>query len=155
MLSCTEFVPLYSELFKFLDKKEGKDGVMRYWEHISDTYVRDLLGRCVEKEGLKGCWTYWKKSLNEEACDFKMTFDEENNDFSIYMSNCPSRAIINKLSYMKPYKDYCGHCAVLYSRVLKEYGIEMYFSDYSKVLECQCIERYRKIETKNKSEVNV
>ena len=96
MISCTEFVLLYSELFKFIDKKEGKDGVMKYWEYISDTYVADLLGKAVEKEGLKGCWDYWSKSLNEEACDFKMTLDEENNDFSIYMSGCPSKKLINE-----------------------------------------------------------
>lgn len=148
MLSCTEFIPLYSELFKYLDKKEGKDGVVRYWEYISDTYVKDLLGKAVEKEGLKGCWTYWSKSLNEEACDFKMTLDEEKQDFSIYMSGCPSRAIINKLAYMEPYEDYCGHCAVLYSRVLKEYGIEAHDCDYSKVSECKCEEHYGRVPKK-------
>ena len=145
MLSCTEFIPLYSELFKFLDEKEGKQGVVKYWEYISDTYVQDLLGKCVEKDGLKGCWNYWSKSLNEEACDFKMELDEENNVFSIYMHGCPSRAIINKLSYMKPYEDYCGHCAVLYDRVLRKYGIELFKLDYNKVSECKCEEHYRKI----------
>lgn len=145
MVSCTEFIPLYSELFKFLDEKEGKQGVVKYWEYISDTYVQDLLGKCVEKDGLKGCWNYWSKSLNEEACDFKMELDEENNMFSIYMYGCPSRAIINKLAYMEPYEDYCGHCAVLYDRVLRKYGIELVNCDYSKVSECKCEEHYRKI----------
>lgn len=145
MISCTEFVLLYSELFKFIDKKEGRDGVMKYWEYISDTYVADLLGKAVEKEGLKGCWNYWSKSLNEEACDFKMTLDEENNDFSIYMSGCPSKKLINEHAYMQPYEDYCGHCAILYDRVLRNYGIEMYDHDYSKVKDCKCVEHYRRM----------
>ena len=138
MLSCTEFIPVYSELFKYLEKKEGKEAVLKYWEYISDTYVQDLLGKCVEEEGIKGCWTYWAKSLNEEACDFKMELDEENGEFSIFMYGCPSRGIINKLSYMEPYEDYCGHCLVLYDRVLRKYGIELSRYDYSKVSECKC-----------------
>lgn len=149
MLSCTEFVLLYSELFKFIDDKEGKDGVNKYWEYISDTYVADLLGKAVEKEGLKGCWTYWNKSLNEEACDFKMTLDEDSNDFSIYMSGCPSKKLINEHGYMKPYKNYCGHCEVLYDRVLRRYGIELYDHDYSNVATCKCVEHYRKMLVKN------
>ena len=145
MVSCTEFIPLYSELFKFLEKKGGKEEVLKYWNYISDKYVEPRLGEEVKKYGLKGCWTYWNKSLNEEACDFTMTYDEEKNYFEIDMKGCPSRGMINKLDYMAPYPDYCEHCAVLYSRVLKRYGIESFDCDYSKVAECKCIERYREI----------
>ena len=81
MISCTEFIPLYSELFKYLEEKGGKAEVINYWEHISDEYVVPSLGKEIEKHGLKGCWNYWSKSLNEEACDFTMTCDEENNYF--------------------------------------------------------------------------
>ena len=145
MVSCTEFIPLYSELFKWLDKKGGKEEVLKYWNYISDKYVEPRLGEEVKKHGLKGCWNYWNKSLNEEACDFTMTYDEEKNYFEIDMKGCPSRGMINKLSYMEPYEDYCGHCKVLYSRVLERYGIEPFDSDYSKVDKCQCLEKYRKI----------
>ena len=143
MISCTEFIPLYSELFKFLDKKGGKKEVLKYWEYISDEYVEPRLGEEVRKNGLKGCWNYWNVSLNEEACDFKMILDEEEGVFSIYMEGCPSRGMINQLSYMKPYEDYCGHCAVLYDRVLRKYGIQAVNCDYSKVNECKCIEHYK------------
>ena len=30
MISCTEFIPLYSEFFKYLDKDGGHDAVMEY-----------------------------------------------------------------------------------------------------------------------------
>ena len=58
------------------------------------------------------------------------------------MSGCPSRGLINKLSYMKPYTNYCDHCAVLYDRVLRKYGIEMYEKDFSKVNDCKCVLRF-------------
>ena len=31
MISCTEFIPLYSEFFKFLEKRGGYDEVLRYY----------------------------------------------------------------------------------------------------------------------------
>ena len=125
MISCTEFIPLYSELFKYLEKKEGYDGVLRYWEEISDKYVEPRLGEEIKKNGLKGCWNYWNKSLNEEACDFTMEYDEEKEFFRITMRGCPSKGMLLKLGYTNPYPKYCKHCDVLYSRCAKKYGIEI------------------------------
>ena len=31
MISCTEFIPAYSELFKFIDRKSGRQAVYDYW----------------------------------------------------------------------------------------------------------------------------
>ncbi len=125
MVSCTEFIPLYSELFKYLEKRGGKQEVIEYWNYISDTFVQPRLGEEIEKAGLKGCWNYWNKSLNEEACDFTMTYDEAKEYFEIDMRGCPSRGMLNKLGYTDPYYDYCEHCDVLYSRVAKKYGIKI------------------------------
>lgn len=143
MISCTEFIPLYSELFKYLEELGGHEEVVRYWEYISDTYVAELLGSAVSGKGLRGCWEYWAKSLNEEACDFHMELDEPAGTFSIDMRYCPSRGMLNSLGHMEPYYDYCGHCAVLYSRQLRKYGITADSFDMSRVDEAGCFERYR------------
>ncbi len=125
MVSCTEFIPLYSELFKFLEEKGGPSAVMTYWEHISDNYVEPRLGEEIKKAGLRGCYEYWSKSLNEEACDFRMEYDEAKNFFEIDMKGCPSKGMLLKLGYTEPYENYCGHCDVLYSRCAARYGIEI------------------------------
>jgi len=143
MISCTEFIPLYSELFKYLEDLGGHDEVVRYWEYISDTYVSDLLGKEVAGKGIRGCWDYWAKSLNEEACDFRMEMDEKEGTFSIDMRYCPSRGRLNDYEHIEPYHDYCGHCALLYSRQLLKYGIVMEEFDMSKISEAKCFERYR------------
>lgn len=143
MISCTEFIPLYSELFKYLEDLGGHDEVVRYWEYISDTYVADLLGKEVAGKGIRGCWDYWAKSLNEEACDFRMEMDEKEGTFSIDMRYCPSRGRLNEYKHIEPYYDYCGHCAILYSRQLKKYGIVNEEFDMSKISEAKCSERYR------------
>ena len=123
MVSCTEFIPLYSELFKYLEEKGGHDEVMKYWEHISDVYVQPRLGEHVKEKGIAGCWDYWSHSLNEEAADFVMEFDEDEKTFTIDMKHCPSKGMLDSFDWFEPYHDYCGHCAVLYSRVLEKYGI--------------------------------
>ncbi len=138
MISCTEFIPLYSELFKYLENVGGHDEVVRYWEYISDTYVADLLGKEVTEKGIRGCWDYWSKSLNEEACDFHMELDEAKGFFSIDLRNCPSKGRLNSYTHMSPYHDYCGHCALLYERQLKKYGITNAGSDYSNVDNACC-----------------
>ena len=121
MISCTEFIPAYSELFKFLEARGGREEVMRFWEHLSDAFLTNLR-ECVEKEGLAGCYTYWSHTLNEEAADFTMTLDEEEGVFTIDMHHCPSMGKLLKMKHIEPYHDYCGHCDVLYRRVLEPLG---------------------------------
>ena len=137
MISCTEFIFAYSELFKFLEKKGGEAEVKKYWEHISDTYVSDRLGECVEKEGLRGCFTYWSRSLSEEAADFRIEYDPDKKEFTLDMFICPSRKMLNEHPEMKPYHNYCGHCYTLYARVVERYGMS-YDIDFSKVDEAKC-----------------
>ena len=145
MISCTEFIPLYSELFKYLEELGGHDEVVRYWEHISDTYVAGHLGEEVKENGIRGCWNYWSKSLSEEACDVKMILDEDEESFTIDMRWCPSRGMLNSLEHMDPYYDYCGHCALLYSRQLAKYGIGYEEIDMSNLDKAMCHTKYFKI----------
>ena len=123
MVSCTEFIPLYSELFKYIEDKSDHDAVVRYWHEIAEKYVRQRLGGLVAEKGMAGCWEYWSHSLNEEAADFIMEYDDEENTFSIHMRHCPSAGMLNEMEHMEPYHDYCGHCVELYPPILKEYGI--------------------------------
>ena len=148
MISCTEFIPLYSELFKYLEKKGGKEAVITYWEHISDEYVEPRLGEAIRRKGgLGGCYEYWSVSLNEEACDFRMEYDEEKNFFEIDMKGCPSKGMLLELGYTDPYEDYCGHCDVLYKRCAARHGIEI-VGDFSECDKAKCKFRGRSIEKK-------
>ncbi len=138
MISCTEFIPSYSELFKYLEELGGYDAVLTYWNENSDTNLAEMLGKKVDGKGIRGCWDYWSKSLNEEACDFRMELDEVEGTFSIDMRKCPSRGMLNSLTYMEPYYDYCKHCEVIYARQLEKYGILPHISDWSRIDKAQC-----------------
>ena len=122
MISCTEFIPAYSELFKYIEEREGHKGVHDYWNYISDNYVKERLGALVSEKGIMGCWEYWNKSLNEEACDFTMSVDGQAGTFNIDMRWCPSKGRLLEYKHFAPYNNYCGHCDVLYRRVLEPLG---------------------------------
>jgi hypothetical protein len=126
MITCTDFIPAYSELFKFLHKRGGKRAVEKYWNYLSDKYLINLK-KLVKKHGLKGCWLYWNGTLNEEAADFTMELNGAEGFFSIKMHKCPSKSRLMKAKHIKPYSDYCCHCNVLYRRVLERLGYEYTF----------------------------
>ena len=126
MISCTEFIPAYSELFKYLKKTDGKQAVVNFWEYLSDNFLTNLKS-LVEQNGIRGCWEYWKKTLNEEAADFTMELDEDKGEFRITMHNCPSKGRLLECKQIELYRDYCEHCDLLYRRVLEPLGYEYQF----------------------------
>ena len=143
MISCTEFIPLYSEFFKFLEKIGGKNAVLEYWNHISDTSIGDktnpnsLAYKCDRLGGFDGAIAYWNHTLTEEACDLFEIKDGNKKLRYLHMHHCPSRGMLNELKHITPYHDYCSHCKVIYSRVLNKYGVT-YIQDNSKVDNAEC-----------------
>ena len=143
MISCTEFIPLYSEFFKFLEKRGGKDAVMNYWIHISDTSIGDrtnpnsLAYKCERLGGYEGAKAYWGHTLTEEACDLYEITNDKLKYYYSHMRHCPSRGMLNEICHIEPYHDYCEHCKVIYSRVLQRYGI-IYERDHSKIDRAEC-----------------
>ncbi|HYF51052.1 MAG TPA: hypothetical protein VEJ63_16685 [Planctomycetota bacterium] len=123
MISCRDFIPAYSELFKFLENRGGPQAVNDFWCFLSDRFLGNL-NDYVASNGIKGCWMYWSHTLNEEACDFTMELNEEEGWFRIFLHECPSMKRLITTDHIEPYHDYCKHCDVLYDRVLKNYGFE-------------------------------
>lgn len=122
MISCIEFIPAYSEGFKFLEEKTSQTEPEKFWSWLSGFYLSDTLDRLVAEEGLEGCFKYWAHSLNEEAAGFKMTLNEIKGEFTIEMHKCPSKAMLIEMNHLEPYHSYCAHCASLYRPVVEKYG---------------------------------
>lgn len=121
MISCTEFIPAYSEMFSYLHERGGKSEVVRFWESLSDAFLNNLRDLAASK-GLAGCYEYWSRTLTEEAADFRMTLDEKAGEFRIDMRYCPSMGRLLETKHLTPYPEYCQHCDVLYRRVLEPLG---------------------------------
>ena len=143
MISCTEFIPAYSELFKYIEDIDSYDAVKAYWKYISDGSVRNNLGKLVQEHGVEGCWIYWSKNLTEEACDVRIEYDEDNEVFTIDMRRCPSKGHLLDYPHIEPYHDYCGHCDALYRPVLEDLGLGS-DDDYSRVDKAQCMLKFYK-----------
>lgn len=114
MISCTEFISSYSELFSYLEDKYGRDEVNRFWAYLFQPDGKGIpLIRFVEQEGIRGCYSYWAGSLNEEAADFTMYLNEKRGFFMLDMHRCPSKGRLLKLKEeigIVPYHEYCLHC---------------------------------------------
>ena len=143
MISCTEFIPLYSEFFKFLEKNGGQAAVMEYWEYLSDRNIGDktnpnsLASFCERLGGFEGARAYWTHTLTEEACDLYRIYEPEKRYIFDHLRHCPSRGMLNSLEHITPYHNYCEHCMVIYQRVLDKYGI-VYERDHSKIDNAEC-----------------
>ncbi len=144
MISCTEFIPLYSEFFKYLEAQNGPDAVMEYWYHISDNSIGDKtnphsLASFIERsdDPFEGAVNYWRHTLTEEACDLFCVIDHEKKQRYSHMRHCPSRGMLNALEHVEPYHNYCEHCNVIYQRVLDNYGVQMDM-DFSKIDNAEC-----------------
>ena len=139
MISCVEFIPAYSEMFTFLEKKGGVQAVQEYWDYFADHLMGSVdLKEMVEKHGLKGCWIYWNHTLNEEACDLYMEYDDQAQEFRIDMYRCPSKGQLIDYPHVEPYHNYCGHCSSIYARILEPLGYEC-ITDHSEVDKARCV----------------
>lgn len=114
MISCTEFIPAYSELFTFLEEKHGRAEVDRFWKYLFEPDGKGIpLINFVQEAGIRGCWNYWAGTLNEEAADFTMYLNEKAGWYMNVMHHCPSKGRLLELKDsigITPYHDYCLHC---------------------------------------------
>jgi len=141
MISCTEFIPAYSELFTYLEDNHGADEVRRFWDFLfkPDGKKGIPLINHIQEEGIRGCWTYWTHSLNEEAADFTMYLNEKAGWYMMEMHRCPSKGRLLDLEKsigIKPYRDYCLHCD--YYRVAVEQVGLKYIYNFNGIHKAAC-----------------
>jgi hypothetical protein len=130
MISCTEFIWVYSELFRYLEEKGGKDKVIEFWQGISDNFLQNLRDH-IERDGLRGMYDYWTHTLTEEGGRHHLTLRDDM--FVIDMQECPSAKLIHEGGRVTPYAAYCEHCQWLYPPLIREYGYEV---DYE-IISCE------------------
>ena len=140
MISCTEFIPAYSELFSYLDDKYGRDEVDAFWEYLFKPTGDGIpLINFVKREGIRGCYSYWAGTLNEEAASFTMYLNEKRGFFYLAMHKCPSKGRLLSLKDkigIEPYKDYCLHCDH-YRAAIEKVGLK-YLYNFEGVNHASC-----------------
>ena len=140
MISCTEFIPAYSELFTFLAKTRGRAEVDTFWAYLFEPDGKGIsLINFVKKEGIRGCYTYWSGSLNEEAADFSMYVNEKRGFFLLDMHRCPSKGRLLQLKEtdgVTPFPEYCLHCDY-YRHAVEKIGLK-YIYNFSGMDKAAC-----------------
>ena len=140
MISCTEFIPAYSELFTYLEDKHGRDEVTKFWHYLFEPDGKGIpLINFVQREGIRGCWSYWAGTLNEEAADFSMYLNEKGGWYYNIMHHCPSKGRLLELEEqigIKPYHDYCLHCD-MYRKACEKVGLH-YIYNFQNVDHAAC-----------------
>ena len=111
----------YSELFKYIEQHHGEDGVMKFWEALSDEFLENLRTLVAEK-GIQGMLEYWTHTLGEEGALHDMWATDDT--FCIEMYRCPSVGILRRATHMERYPKYCLHCDTLYRRIIEQYGFD-------------------------------
>lgn len=139
MISCTEFILAYNELFKYLEEKGGREVLEDFWRQISDEYLFNL-DELVRTKGIKGMEEYWGHTLTEEAAKARIYADMD--EFRIEMEECPSVKRLNESGVVKS-PSYCYHCDTLYRRIMEKYGFE-YKLDFIDMDKGVCRIRIRK-----------
>ncbi|NPV54875.1 MAG: hypothetical protein HPY71_15395 [Firmicutes bacterium] len=118
MISCTEFILAYNEIFKFLKELGGQPALDDFWRNISQKYLLNL-EELVSRDGIRGMEAYWRHTLEEEAADYEMTVTDDT--FLIDMKQCPSVDLLNR-SGVEKCDSYCAHCEALYEPIIERYG---------------------------------
>ena len=119
MISCSETILAYNELFSFLHKRHGKEAVVKFWKGVSDDFLGNLR-KLVKEKGINGMREYWGRTLKEEKAKYKIEHGPD--FFGIEICRCPSVGLLRRHKRIKKYHDYCKHCDTLYRRIIEDYG---------------------------------
>ena len=126
MISCTEFILSYNELFAFLDKCYGREEVDKLWDFLFKPTGKGIpLINFVRKDGVKGCIDYWTGTLTEESSEVTFIYNLEEGWFVTQMHHCPSKGRLldfQETLGIEPYPHYCDHCDY-YRAALEEEGL--------------------------------
>ncbi len=142
MISCTDFIPLYNEFFKYIDARGGYEAVQRYWTAITEKGCNDptnpnSLRSFLEREpGFWGAVHYWEHTLSEESSDVIKIYDLEKKTIAAHMRRCPSKGHLLDYPHITPYEHYCEHCWI-YKPVLNMFGLDT-VRDHSAVDKGEC-----------------
>ena len=126
MISCTEFILSYNELFAFLDRKYGRQEVDKLWDFLFKPTGKGIpLIHFARRDGVKGCIDYWTGTLTEESSEVTFVYNLEEGWFVTKMHRCPSKGRLLEFKEslgIEPYPHYCDHCDY-YRAALEEVGL--------------------------------
>lgn len=105
MIPSDHFVRFYNEVFRALYER-GREHLVAYWEELGRLQTEELT-ESFRRGGLRACYDYWKRIVEEENCEADLKLTDEY--FEFRMKKCPSlsKAFDNDAGV---FELYCDHC---------------------------------------------
>ncbi|QDS99296.1 hypothetical protein [Adhaeretor mobilis] len=135
MLGCQDFCGYYDWTFRYLRRKFGEQALKKYWAEAiaSDSQAHYLASG--EQAGLRGLYSSWSKSGEDEHCDWSVTLDEEKNVLRLDMHECPSKGFLLQ-NDLNSDEDYCDHCIGWIGPALTQIGVEVSGHEHNHCGQC-------------------
>jgi len=114
MVTTDLFIKVYDATFAWINEQLGYGSLVSYWKYIAPYVLSDLKEKA-EKEGVWGCFSYWKHTLSSEGLDYLIEYRGKEK-LTIWIKDCPRKNM--------QCKNYCDHCTVMYQAVLEPLGLK-------------------------------
>ena len=121
------FIEIYNETFKYIEKEYGAEAVKDLWQTISAQWCVHL-DDLVREKGLEGMGEYWAGNggtLGREKAVYEISLQD--GVLAGIMHKCPSvgELIERNRKIYHGELNYCNHCLALYGPVANRYSFEM------------------------------
>ncbi len=108
MAPIKEWYGAYNVIFNWFEKNFGKEGLVKYWQHIGRTCCAEVI-ETFKGEGLAGVKKYFEGEFSKEGAEITASLEGEK--LFIDIKKCPAYEFMNESDnpYFTPRRDYCGH----------------------------------------------
>ena len=94
MAPIKEWYGLYNVIFNWCEKNFGKEGLVKYWQHIGRTCYAEVI-ETFRREGLDGVKEYSEGEFTKEGVEITSSLEEEK--LFIDIKNCPAYAFMIRI----------------------------------------------------------
>ena len=121
MIGCYDFCGHYEWCFAWLEREGGRELVRDYWKNAigGDSQLPTL--ELIKREGFDGMMKYWGHVLTEESPDLGFAVEQQPGVFRIDIHDCPSKGFLIR-NGLEQYHDYCDHCMGWIGPMMREAG---------------------------------
>lgn len=135
MLGCQDFCGYYDWTFHHVAQRFGQSALHALWEEAIGGESQAHYEKAGAALGLRGLYTTWTRTGEDEHCDWTFTLDEQRNVLRWDMRECPSKGFLLQ-NDLNASEDYCDHCVGWIAPLLARVGVEVAAHEHNHCGQC-------------------
>lgn len=135
MLGCQDFCGYYDWTFHYVDATFGPEALQALWADAIGGDSQKHYEEAARRDGLKGLYSTWCATGEDEHCDWTFTLDENRNVLRWDMRRCPSKGFL-LANDLNASEDYCDHCMGWTVPLLNRAGFEVVGHEHNHCGQC-------------------